>query len=95
MNRIIRNTLAICGLTTLLIVATPAPIYAIDALETACSDTNNDSEVCKAKTDSATEMIRIIINTLLFVLAIIAVIMIITGGPVSYTHLTLPTNREV
>lgn len=46
---------------------------------------NNTSAVCKAtSTDNASNMIQIVINTLLFVLGIIAVIMIVIGG-IRYT----------
>lgn len=46
---------------------------------------NADAAVCKAQSeDSATSMITIVINTLLFIIGIIAVIMIIVGG-IRYT----------
>lgn len=49
-----------------------------------CAD-NADSAVCKAQgTDDASSMVRIIINTLLIVLGMIAVVMIVIGG-IRYT----------
>lgn len=46
---------------------------------------NADAAVCKAQSeDNATSMITIVINTLLFIIGIIAVIMIIVGG-IRYT----------
>ena|SRR5687768_849901 len=46
---------------------------------------NADAAVCKAQSeDSATGMIKIVINILLFIIGIIAVIMIIVGG-IRYT----------
>lgn len=46
---------------------------------------NNTAAVCKAQgTDNATSMIKIVIDTLLFVLGIISVIMIVIGG-IRYT----------
>lgn len=44
----------------------------------------NSSAVCQSKGDNATSMITTVINTLLYVLGIIAVIMIIVGG-IRYT----------
>ncbi len=53
--------------------------YAINVFNQ-CSG-NADSAVCKASgTDNATSMIKIVVNTLLFILGIISVIMIIIGG---------------
>lgn len=46
---------------------------------------NSDSDVCQAEgTDDATKMIKTVINTMLFILGTIAVIMIIVGG-IRYT----------
>lgn len=45
---------------------------------------NADSAVCKSQGDSATSMVQIVINLLLYVLGIIAVIMIVVGG-IRYT----------
>lgn len=47
-------------------------------------DTNSGSDVCQAKSDNATNMIKIVINTMLFILGTVAVIMIIVGG-IRYT----------
>ena len=45
---------------------------------------NPDSTVCKSQNDSATSMIRIVINTALVVLGMVAVLMIIIGA-IRYT----------
>lgn len=47
--------------------------------------TNSASAVCKAQsTDNATSMIKTVVNTMLFILGAIAVIMIVVGG-IRYT----------
>ncbi|QQG50859.1 MAG: hypothetical protein HZB75_05070 [Candidatus Saccharibacteria bacterium] len=65
-------------------VALPAPsAMAINVFDQ-CAD-NPDTAVCKAQgTDNASSMVKIIINTLLIVLGMIAVIMIVIGG-IRYT----------
>ncbi len=45
---------------------------------------NGSSAVCKAQGDNAASMVKIVINTLLVVLGMIAVIMIVVGG-IRYT----------
>ena len=47
-------------------------------------DNNPDSTVCKSQNDNATSMIRIVINTALVVLGMVAVLMIIIGA-IRYT----------
>lgn len=50
-----------------------------------CQTNNQDNAICKAQTtDSATNMVTIVINILLYIIGIIAVIMIVVGG-VRYT----------
>jgi hypothetical protein len=67
-------------------VAMPAgTVSAINVFEGCGNGGNGGAAVCKAAgTDSATSMATIIINTMLFILGIIAVIMIILGG-IRYT----------
>jgi uncharacterized membrane protein len=60
-----------------------APVSAVNVFNN-CSGAAADSAVCKGKSDSATNMITTVINTLLMVLGIIAVIMIVVGG-IRYT----------
>lgn len=64
-------------------IAPAAPTYALDPLEQACTGTT-DSEVCDSQTDSASDLITTIINTLLFIIGALSVIMIIWGG-IRYT----------
>jgi len=57
----------------------PESAHAINVFDQ-CSG-NGSAAVCKAAgTDNATSMIKIVVNTLLFILGIISVIMIIVGG---------------
>jgi TRAP-type C4-dicarboxylate transport system permease small subunit len=57
----------------------PAPVYAIDVIQKGCE--GQTSDVCTSlANDKAPDMVKDIINTMLFVLGIIAVIMIIIGG---------------
>lgn len=64
--------------------ALPAPsAMAINVFDQCAG--NADSAVCKAQgTDNVSSMVRIIINTLLIVLGMIAVVMIVIGG-IRYT----------
>jgi hypothetical protein len=64
-------------------VALPATsVSAITVFEQCKS--NSSSAVCKSQSDSASSMIKIVINTLLVVLGMIAVVMIVIGG-IRYT----------
>jgi hypothetical protein len=65
------------------VVLPPSHAFAINVFSQ-CSS-NASSVVCKAAgTDSATSMIKTVINTLLYILGIIAVVMIVIGG-IRYT----------
>ena len=54
-------------------------VGALDPLAGACAD-NPDSEVCKNKDEDAGSLIGTIINTLLFLVGTLSVIMIIVSG---------------
>lgn len=56
---------------------------AIDILSSGCQ-ANSGSTVCKSKGDDAPSMFKMIVNTLLYVLGMVAVIMIVIGG-IRYT----------
>lgn len=79
-----KNFLAVaallCGLGGA-VVASPT-VLAVNVFDQ-CKQ-NGSASVCKAQGDSASGMIKTIINILLYVVGIIAVIMIIVGG-VRYT----------
>jgi len=51
----------------------------VDPLEQACP-AGSDSTVCKSKDDNISEVIKTVVNVLLFIVGIISVIMIIVGG---------------
>lgn len=56
-------------------------VSALDPLGNICSDpANANSEVCTSKGDNATTLLSTIINTLLFIVGSLAVIMIIVSG---------------
>jgi hypothetical protein len=64
-------------------VAVPAsPVLAIDVFQQCGA--NGGSSVCGAKNDNAASMVKNVINTLLYVLGMIAIIMIVIGG-IRYT----------
>ncbi|HEU5121380.1 MAG TPA: pilin [Candidatus Saccharimonadales bacterium] len=56
----------------------PQTAFAVEVFEE-CAN-NQDAAVCDGTSDTATNMMGIIINTLLYVIGIIAVIMIVVGG---------------
>ena len=64
-----------------LAVAPALPVAALDPLEEVCSGSNADSEICQGRsTETQSNLVSTIINTLLFFVGILAVIMIIVGG---------------
>lgn len=75
-KHLIAGLTVISGLLLAPLAAQPAA--AIDVFSGACSGSTDS--VCGAKNDDATKVMRSIINTTLFVLGFIAVIMIIIGG---------------
>ncbi len=69
-----------CGL-----VFVPAGVGAVNAIQDTCADAANaDSTICKNQDDNFSEIIKNVVNTLLFLLGIAAVIVIIIGG-ITYT----------
>lgn len=56
------------------------PAGAINVIDSACTNANKDTAVCKDKGDTAGSLIQTIINVLLFAIGAISVIMIIVGG---------------
>jgi hypothetical protein len=75
------------------IVAYPvAPVGAINVLKDQCT-ADPTSTICDAANkDTATSMIKTVINTMLFILGIIAIIMIVVGG-IRYTTSTGDASR--
>lgn len=64
------------------VISAPS-VGAIDILSPGCQ-ANGNSTVCKSKGDDAPSMFKTVINTLLYVLGMIAVVMIVVGG-IRYT----------
>ncbi|MDB5163226.1 MAG: hypothetical protein JWO54_157 [Candidatus Saccharibacteria bacterium] len=59
------------------------PIASVNALgpfDRVCADDNSDTAVCKNKNDSSDSLVNNIVNTLLFVVGALSVLMIIIGG---------------
>jgi hypothetical protein len=83
MKRFKQLILAAFVVTGVGVMALPPPsASAVDVFKQ-CG-TNKDAAVCKSTGDDATNMVKVIVNMLLYVLGIIAVIMIIIGG-IRYT----------
>lgn len=83
MKRIKQLVVAITFMAGIGLMALPAhDVLAIDVIGGQCAlSTNVDSPICKGvKDDNTTTMTTQIINTMLYVLGILAVIMIIFGG---------------
>lgn len=72
----------IAGIAVLagVLAAVPAaPVLAINVFDQC--DGQADSEVCAAQDDDdATNMVEVVVNTLIFILGIVSVIMIVVGG---------------
>ena len=61
------------------VVAPAATTYALDPLGDQCAG-NSDNAICESKDDNANDLIKIIVNTMLFIIGALSVIMIIWGG---------------
>lgn len=57
---------------------------AINVFDTSACNGASNTAVCKAKGDDASKMIQVVVDTMMFILGAIAVIMIIVGG-IRYT----------
>jgi uncharacterized membrane protein len=64
-------------------VAVAQPTFAINAIEGACGSVSGNA-VCDHKGDDVQPFLKTLINTLLFIIGILAVIVIIIGG-IMYT----------
>jgi cytochrome bd-type quinol oxidase subunit 2 len=65
-----------------LLVAVPTASVGAQALDQICNQTGgaSNNEVCNRKSDTAPDLINVIINTLSFIIGAAAVIMIMYGG---------------
>ena len=62
-----------------------APVGAVSAINDTCSDAaNKDSVICKSKDDNVGKIVGTVVNTLLFLLGLVAVIVLIIAG-ITYT----------
>ena len=62
-------------------LAIPATAGAVDVFPVCTDpDVDKDSVVCQSKDEEAGSLVKTVVNTLLYVLGVIAVIMIIVGG---------------
>lgn len=60
---------------------TPTQTYALNPLENTCNSTGSaDNPVCQNQNESADNLIKTIINILLYIVGALAVIMLIWGG---------------
>lgn len=61
------------------VVVPMTPVAAINPFGTACS-ANGEATLCKSSGDSATSLVKNIINLLIYLIGIISVIMVVIGG---------------
>jgi hypothetical protein len=79
MNRIKQSVITLALVLGVGVAFVPQPASAIKLFDKGCE--GQTSEVCVAtKKDNATDMVKTIINTLLYIIGILAVIMIIVGA---------------
>jgi small-conductance mechanosensitive channel len=80
MNKLKTMVAALLMITAVFTVLSPAlPAYAQSPLEGVCA-TNSDSPVCKRSSESSDNFVSNLVNTLLFIVAMLAVLGIIIGG---------------
>ncbi len=77
---IVAGVIALFGVAAF-VPTTPVSAGAIDAI---CNDTDVNSTVCNNSTQSTGDIVGVVINTLLFIVGAVSVIMIIVGG-IRYT----------
>ena len=81
MNKIKRVIMAIMLTFGLVLLAVPATVGAVNALDDACDQAvNKDSVICAKKDDNPKGVIGAVVNTLLFLLGIASVVVVIIGG---------------
>lgn len=81
----IKNIIAVLGLVFGLgLLVAPMTVSAANVFDSACSGESADTALCQNKDQNATSYVSTIVNTLLYLLGAVAVIMIIYGG-IRYT----------
>ncbi len=77
----IKYILLTLGLITSFGLATvPSLAGAVDPFDDACKGSNADTAICNSKGDKALDLVKTIVNTMLYVLAAVSVIVIIIAG---------------
>lgn len=79
MKRISQFITAIAIVVGLAMVFVPVSVGAVDVISDSCA-VSPDSAICKGKDDDTRNMIKTVINTLLYIIGIVAVIMVVIGG---------------
>lgn len=69
-----------------------ASTYALDPLAICDNGQNNDNQVCQNRGEDANDLIKTLVNTLIFIVGILSVVMIIWGG-IMYTISTGDAGR--
>lgn len=90
--KLIKIALFALGLSVAGLAAAPSVTFALDPLGNVCTGATSDNPVCKAKNDNGGTLIGKIVNTLLFVVGALSVVMIIVGG-IYYTISTGDSGR--
>lgn len=79
LKQLIVGLALVIGLGATLLPSGVASAVNVDPLGQACP-AGSSSTVCKSKDDNISEVIKTVVNVLLFIIGIISVIMIIIGG---------------
>lgn len=82
MKKYITRTLATFSVLVALFISAAVPTVSVGAIDLypTCNGSNKNTAVCKSNDDDAGALVKTVVNTLLYVLGVIAVIMIIVGG---------------
>ena len=79
--RLLFASLVFAALSATAVLVPATSVSAVDALGDACSTSGSaDNPICNSTDDDAVNLIEIIVNTLLFIIGTLAVIMIIWSG---------------
>jgi uncharacterized membrane protein len=80
MNKLKQYILAAAILVSTGLAAVPAVAGAVEVFKPCAAGAGSNSSVCASKDENADGLLKIIVNTLLFILGAISVIVIIIGG---------------
>ncbi len=83
--KLILASFAFVVLSATAILVPEAPVGAVNALEGACATSGDATNpICNSTEDDATNLIEVLVNTLLFLIGTLSVVMLIWGG-IRYT----------